>query len=406
MTVEIRNPTQDEQQAWFRACEASFSDELHEEDVERDRKMMPRERTFGAFDDGAIVGTAADLPMNLRIPGGELAAAGVTMVGVMPSHRRRGILTQLMRRELDDALGRGEPLSILWASEEPIYGRFGYGVATLKAAISADRDRIAFRSEPEPGARVRLIEAEEAAHACPPIWDRVQAERPGVFARSPEWWQEYRLPDPEHRRRGSGPRFIALLELDGTPEAYAFYRVKESWDEGFAASRLQVMEPVAATPLAERELWRFLFGIDLIARVDSFFLPVDHPLLLDVTESRRLRARVSDGLWLRLLDVERALEARSYAAEGTLSIELSDEFLPDNAGTWTLEAGLEGVSVSRTGEAELRLDVRDLASAYLGGFTFGQLAGAGLVEELTPGAIERADGLFRTPRAPWCPQVF
>ena len=406
MTVEIRNPEQDEVQAWFLACEASFADEIHEEDVERDRKMIPAERMLGAYDDGAVVGTSADLPMLLRIPGGELAAAGVTMVGVMPSHRRRGILTQLMRRELDDALGSGEPLSILWASEEPIYGRFGYGVATFKAAISADRDRIAFRGEPESGARVRLIDAEEAARVLPPIWDRVQADRPGVFARSQEWWQEYRLPDPEHRRRGSGPRFIALLELDGSPEAYALYRVKESWDEGFAASRLQVIEAVGTTPLAERELWRFLFGIDLIARVDAYFLPVDHPLLLAVTESRRLRIRVSDGLWLRLLDVERALEARSYGAEGTLSIELSDEFLPDNAGTWTLEAGPKGASVSRAGDAELRLDVRDLASAYLGGFTFSQLAGAGLVEELAPGAIDRADALFRTPRAPWCPQVF
>ena len=116
--------------------------------------------------------------------------------------------------------------------------------------------------------------------------------------------------------------------------------------------------------------------------------------------------RVSDGLWLRILDVERALEARSYAAEGTLVLELSDEFVPDNAGTWTLEAGPSGASVSRGGDAELRLDIRDLASAYLGGFTFGRLAAAGLVEELTPGAIDRADSLFRTPRAPWCPQVF
>jgi predicted acetyltransferase len=406
MTVEIRSPKEDEQQAWFQACETSFSGEIHEEDVERDRKMIPAERMFGAYDDGAIVGTSADLPMRLRIPGGELAAAGVTMVGVMPSHRRRGILTQLMRRELDDALGRGEPLSILWASEEPIYGRFGYGVATFKAAISADRDRIAFRSEPEPGARVRLIEAEEALAVLPPIWDRVQTDRPGVFTRSPEWWQEYRLPDPEHRRRGSGPRFIALLELEGSPEAYAFYRVKESWDEGFAASRLQVIEAVAATPLAERELWRFLFGIDLVARVDSYFLPVDHPLLLAVTESRRLRVRVSDGLWLRLLDVERALESRSYAAAGTLTLELSDAFLPDNAGTWTLEAGPAGANVKRGGDAELRLDVRELASAYLGGFTFSQLAVAGLVAELEPGALDRADSLFRTSRAPWCPQVF
>ena len=406
MTVEIRVPEQDEHQAWFEACETSFSGEIRDEDVERDRKMIPAERMFGAYDDGAIVGTSADLPMLLRIPGGELAAAGVTSVGVMPSHRRRGILTQLMRRELDDALGRGEPLSILWASEEPIYGRFGYGVATLKAAINADRDRIAFRGEPESAGRVRLIDAEEASRVLPPIWDRVQADRPGVFARSLEWWQEYRLPDPEHRRRGWGPRFIALLELDGSPEAYAFYRVKESWDEGFAASRLQVMETVASTPLAEREIWRFLFGIDLVARVESYLLPVDHPLMLAVTESRRLRMRVSDGLWLRLLDLERALESRSYAAEARLVFELSDEFVRDNAGTWTLEAGPGGADVSRGGDAELRLDVRDLASAYLGGFAFSQLAVAGLVEELTPGAIDRADSLFRTPRAPWCPQVF
>jgi predicted acetyltransferase len=406
MAVEIRIPEQDEHRDWFRACETSFSAEIRDEDVEHDRKMIPAERMFGAYDDGAIVGTSCDLPMLLRIPGGELAAAGVTSVGVMPSHRRQGILTLLMRRQLDDALGRGEPLSILWASEEPIYGRFGYGVATLKAAISADRDRIAFRGEPEPAARVRLIDAEEAARVLPPIWDRAQQERPGLFARSPGWWQEYRLPDPEHRRHGAGPRFIALLELDGSPEAYALYRMKESWDEGFAASSLRVIETIATTPLAEREIWRFLFGIDLVARVESSFLPVDHPLLLAVTESRRLRMRVSDGLWLRILDVERALESRSYAAEDLLILELSDEFMPDNADTWTLEAGRDTAHVSRGGEAELRLDIRDLASAYLGGFTFSQLAAAGLVDELTPGAIDRADSLFRTPRAPWCPQVF
>ena len=189
MAVEIRIPREDEQQAWFQACETSFSGEIHEEDVERDSKMIPADRMFGAYDDGAIVGTSADLPMRLRIPGGELAAAGVTMVGVMPSHRRRGILTQLMRRQLDDVRGRGEPLAILWASEEPIYGRFGYGLATVKAAISADRDRIAFRSEPDSAGRVRLIDAEEAARVLPPIWDRARKEQPGLFARSSEWWK-------------------------------------------------------------------------------------------------------------------------------------------------------------------------------------------------------------------------
>ena len=320
--------------------------------------------------------------MLLSIPGGELAAAGVTSVGVMPSHRRRGILRQLMRRQLDDVLGRGEPLAILWASEEPIYGRFGYGVATLKAAISADRDRIAFRGEPDSAGRVRLIDAEEAARVLPPIWDRAQADRPGLFARSPEWWQEYRLPDPEHRRRGSGPRFIALLELDGSPEAYSLYRVKESWDEGFPASTLRVIETIATSPARQsaRSGASSSASISSPASSRTSWRPTI-PLLLAVTESRRLRMRVSDGLWLRILDLERALEARSYAGEGTLVLELTDEFVPGNAGTWTLEAGSAGAKVSRGGDAELRLDIRDLASAYLGGFTFGRLAAAGLVEE-------------------------
>src|SRR6185436_17651450 len=148
MTVEIRNPEQDEVQDWFRACEASFADEIHEEDVERDRKMIPPERMLGAYDDGAVVGTSADLPMLLRIPGGELATGGVTWVGVMPSHRRRGILTQLMRRELDDIHERGEPLAILWASEAAIYGRFGYGIAAPTVQLYADQSRFALRDDP------------------------------------------------------------------------------------------------------------------------------------------------------------------------------------------------------------------------------------------------------------------
>jgi predicted acetyltransferase len=406
VTVEIRIPEPEDHRRWYEACETSFAGEIREEDLERDRKMIPAERMFAAYENDAIVGTAADFPMLLTVPGGELSAAGVTMVGVLPSHRRRGILTQLMRRELDDARERGEPLSILWASEETIYGRFGYGVATFKAAISAERDRSALRGEPDPRARVRLIDEEEAARVLPPIWDRARRDRPGMFARSQEWWQEYRLPDPEHRRGGGGPRFFALLELDGSPEGYALYRVKESWDEGFADSSLRVIEPVATSPAAQRELWRFLFGIDLIARVEAFFLPVDDPLVLAVAESRRLRMRLSDGLWLRILDVERALQERSYAGEGRVVLQIADGRFDDNDGTWTLEAGQDGAEVSRGGEAELRLEARDLASAYLGGFSFHRLAEAGLVEEVAPGAIARADDLFRTPRAPWCPQVF
>jgi predicted acetyltransferase len=406
VSLEIRVPTEEEIDRWFSVIGASFSDELKEEDKEHDKRMLPPDRRLVAYEGGAMIGTAADVPLTLTIPGGELPASGLTMVGVLPSHRRRGALTGLMRRHLDAARERGEALSILWASEPPIYGRYGYGVATMRAWIEADRDRVAFRGSPEPAGHVRMVDASEAEQVLPRLYERVRKETPGMFVRTPEWWREYKFPDPEHRRRGGGPRFIALLELDGQPEAYAMYRVHEKWPEGFPASLLRVQETVATSPLASREIWRFLFGVDLVARVEAEWLPVDHALLLLVTDPRRLRPRLSDGLWLRILDLERALGARSYAAEGSVGLELHDSFVGDNGGVWTLEAGPGGAEVRRGGEAELRLDIGDLASAYLGGHSFGRLAAAGLVDELAEGAVDRADALFRTRNAPWCPEVF
>ena len=221
MSVEIGVPAPEEIDRWFSVIASSFSDELKDEDMEKDKRMLPPERMLAAYENGAMIGTAADIPLTLTIPGGELTAAGLTFVGVSPSHRRRGAMTGLMRRQLDSARERGEPLSILWASEPPIYGRYGYGVATLRAWIEADRDRVEFRGAPKPEGQVRLIDIDEAERILPPLYERVRKETPGMFVRTPEWWREYRFPDPEHRRRGGGPRFIAVLEFDGKPEAYA-----------------------------------------------------------------------------------------------------------------------------------------------------------------------------------------
>jgi predicted acetyltransferase len=406
MEIEARVTTEDERRRWFEVCNVAFSGELREEEVETDSKLMPLERMFSAYADGVLVGTAADFPFMLTIPGGELPAAGVTGVGVLPSHRRRGALTELMHKQLADARGRGEPLAVLWASEAGIYGRYGYGVATRVAGIDADRDRMVFDSPPDPDAHVRLVDGEEAAQAFPPIHDRVRRETPGMFGRSEDWWKLYRLADPEHRRRGAGPKFHALLELDGEPAAYASYRVKQNWDEGFAHSELRVQEAIGTSPRATRELWRFLFGVDLVGRVQAWPLPPDHPLFLLAKEPKRLRLHLGDGLWLRILDVESALAARSYAAEGEITVELTDGLVPENEGAWRLTSPAKGASVERGGDPELRLGVGALASTYLGGFSFVELQGAELVEELADGAVARADALFRTSRAPWCVEVF
>ena len=406
MDVEVRVAGEEERQRWFEVCTAAFSGELRAEEVERDSKLLPPDRMLGAFADGALVGTAGDFPLTLTIPGGELAAAGVTMVGVLPSHRRRGVLTQLMRRQLADARAREEPLAMLWASEGGIYGRYGYGVATRAASFEADRDRMALDQPFDPGARVRLVDVEEAERAFPPLYDGVRREFPGTIVRSEEWWKLYRLSDSEWRRGGAGPKFYVLLELDGEPAAYASYRVKDDWDEGFAQSLLRVVEAVATSPRATLELWRFLFGVDLVARVRTWPVPPDHPLFLLAKEPKRLRMKVGDGLWLRLLDLERCLSARSYAVDGEIALEIVDPLVSENEGIWRLSTTGGSTSVEREGAPDLRLGVSSLASAYLGGFTFAELAGAGLVEELADGALARADALFRTSRAPWCAEVF
>jgi predicted acetyltransferase len=403
VTIEIRNPAAEGWRDAMKATMATFADEPREEDFARFEKTLVRERFWAAYDDGVPVGTAADFPFRLTVPGGELAAGGVTWVAVLPSHRRRGILTALMRRELDDLHERGEPLAVLWASEAAIYGRFGYGMAAPHFEMDADKSRFALRDDTGPRGNVRMATLEDAVDPCARVYDRIRPTVPGFNARSREWWETYRLNDPEHGRHGASPKYVAVIDVDGEPSAYAIYRVKSEWEHGFSNSRLRVVEALAATPAAERELWRFLFGIDLIVRIEARVDPAS-ALPLMVVDARSLHLRLYEGLWLRLVDVGAALARRTYAGEGEgeVVLEVRDEFCPWNAGRWRV-----GAEVARTdASADLELDVADLASVYLGAFTFSRLAAAERVRELKPGARARADDLFRTPRPPYCPEDF
>lgn len=400
--IDIRNPSADELRAAMAAGAAAFGEEQRDEDFERHRRMLPLDRFFCAYDDGRPVGTGAAFSFDLTVPGGVLPAAGVTWIGVLPSHRRRGILTELMRRLHDDARARGEPLAVLWASESAIYGRFGYGMATANASLEAEKERFGFRDDPGATGTVRLVHRDEALELFPPVYERVRGQVPGMLGRSRDWWQEYRLADPEHWRRGAGPKFYAALEVDGEVEAYAFYRIKSEWEHGIPKGCARVIEAIATSTTAARELWRFLFGIDLISRVDLETFDAGSPLFLMVVDARRLHLRLSDGLWLRILDAEAALGARSYTGAGSVVLELRDELCPWNAGCWRV-----GPEVGRTdAPPELELHVRDLGSAYLGAFGFEALAAAERVRELKPGAVERASALFRTSRPPYCPEEF
>jgi predicted acetyltransferase len=307
-----------------------------------------------------------------------------------------------MRAQLDDVRGRGEPVAYLWASEETIYGRFGYGMAALSAEISLPRVRGAFRGRADSQGRLRLVTDEEARELVPAVYDRVAEQVPGMFARSDDWWRERVLADPPE-----GELFRAVLEVDGRAEAYALYRLKPSWESGSSTGTTIVREAMGASPPATAAIWRFLLDVDWMDRVEASLLPVDHELLLLLAEPRRMKMRIGDSLWVRLVDLKAALAARSYAADGSLVLEVADAFCPWNEGRWELAAAEGRARVRKARRApDLRCDVSDVAAVYLGGFTWSQLVRAGRVAEARPGAAAAADALFRTDRAPWCPEIF
>jgi predicted acetyltransferase len=374
-----------------------------EERMQRWVDQLGFDRMHGAWSDGTVVGGAGAFTFNMTVPGGDLPTAGVTVVGVYPTHRRRGVLRSLMRAQLDDAHERGEPLAALWASEEPIYGRFGYGIASFCGEIQLAHEYTAFAQAFEPEGALRFLEPEEALDAIPPAFERIRLDWPGMFSRNSLWWKDREIYDPEDRREGAGPKRWIAYEQDGAIEGFAVYRHKPGWEHGSTVAELQVVEALGSTPEAMRDLWAYLLAIDWKATVIAWLLPPDHPLFLLLASPRRLRFRMGDSLWVRLVDVGAALSGRRYSDDGAIVFEVADEFCPWNEGRWKLEHG----SAARTKEEpDLRLPVQSLGSAFLGGVSFAALARAGRAEELKEGALARTDGLFRWDRHPWCPEIF
>ncbi|MET0938727.1 MAG: GNAT family N-acetyltransferase [Gaiellaceae bacterium] len=401
MALEYRSPTEETLRATLEAGSVAFAEELRDVDFDLFRSELPADRVFGAYDADTPVGLTASVAFEMTIPGGVAPCAGITWVGVMPTHRRRGVLTDLMRRQLDDLRTRGEPLAALWASEPVIYGRFGYGIAAPAAAMEAVHAGFAFRDDPGPTGKVRLLTKDEARKLFPPIYERARLQRNGMLSRSEARW-DGRVEDPEHWRDGASPKYYVLIELDGQGEAFAMYRVKSKWERGMSESNLVLVDAIATSTEATRELWRFIFGVDLIAKVSLWNYDPATPLFLMVKDARRLQLKLADGIWLRLVDVGEALRRRSYAGDGSVVLEVTDGFCPWNEGRY--RAG-EDAGPTDDG-AELELSAADLASAYLGAFSFERLAASGRVQELADGAIARATALFRTPLPPWCPEPF
>jgi predicted acetyltransferase len=395
--MELRPATRDEYDDFSVAVLSAFHRELTDTDRTRYNRIDEPERSLAWFDEGQIVATTAAFTRVLTVPGATVGCAAVTAVAVVPTHRRRGLLTEMMRRQLEDVRGRGEPVAALWASEGAIYGRFGYGIGATQARLVARRPAARLTAPPPPGAPLRAGPAGEHVEAMRAVHERVRPHRPGLLDRPGPWWPD-RLYDPESERNGA-----QSLRAVVTDDGYALYATRPGFDEDGPAGEVVMRELVAAAPEARAVLWAFLLDQDLTRTVRWDQAPVDEPLWLMVTNPRAVRRKVGDSLWVRLVDVAAALSARAYATSLDVVLEVADAFCPWNEGRYRLAGG----TCEPTGaEPDLALDVAALGAAYLGGPTLRELAEAGRVRELRPGALERTSAAFRGDVAPWCPEMF
>ncbi|MFJ3707024.1 GNAT family N-acetyltransferase [Streptomyces sp. NPDC090053] len=409
MSTELKVLRREDWGTWYAGLELAFGG-VDESPEERRlfEELTEYDRSVGAWDGDRCVGTSGAFSFRLSVPGGAFVpAAGVTMVSVAATHRRRGILTSMMRRQLDDVRALGEPLAVLTASEPEIYGRFGYGAATWQLTAEIDTSRVKLTVPRGTDAvRLRFAPPEDAAEECEAVYLRSIGSRPGMPARLPGW-ERLPLLDPPAGREGASRLQCVVAERDGEVVGYVRFHNKPEWDAAGPKGVIVLKDMAALDPAAYAALWRFLFDVDLTSTVRVQNRPVDDPWLSLVSDVRRCGLSRRDSLHVRLVDVGAALEARTYQRPVDVVLDVEDVFCPWNSGHWRLTGDAKGASCVRTDDAaDLALSVKELGAAYLGGTALSALAGAGLVQELRPGALAEASLAFGSDVAPWLPHGF
>ncbi len=400
--LAIRTGTADDWPAISRLLSSVFHDTSEPDDDADWRAAFEPDRSLVIETGDEIVAHAAAYTRKLTVPGGTLPAAHVTMVGVAPTHRRQGLLRQLMHRQLAEV---PEPLAVLWASEGRIYPRFGYGLATHRMSLKIENREVRLPEPDRPG-RVRILPPAAARPVLAELYESVRADRPGWSGRPGGWWGTV-LSDPPRTRRGATELRAAVHDGPGGVDGYALWRTKGDWSPAGPEGEVLVQEVAAATPDAYLALWRFLLSVDLTRWTKLWRGAADEPLLHLVDEPRRLGAVWGDGLFVRVVDLPAALAARQYSAPLDLVLDVADPLRPGNAGRWRLAADRQKATCTRTDEpADLACDIGDLAAAYLGGTSLGALAAAGRVREHRPGALACASAAFGWHRTPSAIEVF
>lgn len=413
MPTEIRAIAADELRPLGEVLAVAFGEPTTDESFEDEATWAETDRMLGAVEDGRFVGAAGAYSFTMTVPGGApLPVAGVTWVGVLPTHRRRGVLTEMMRFQLDDVATRGEAVAVLNASEAAIYGRFGYGLASRMARVRLRTDGgLALVTPPTAKGRMRIVDAADALVLFPPVYDAMQRRRVGELSRPATWWTLWGR-DRERWRDGATARFHAVHEADdGTVDGYVAWRIKEEWDDDGARSEVRISDLAAVDDEVDAALLAFLADVDLTASITQLSRPLDDPFPLRVADWRRYATtRVIDHLWLRVLDVPAALGARTYGAADEVVLEVADPFRRAAGGRFRLEAAIDGGACRRVDPddvaADITLDAPGLGSLYLGDVRPSQLAAAGRLRAADPDALDRADRVFATARPPFATMGF
>jgi predicted acetyltransferase len=412
----IRPIDDSEWEGFARVSESAFNSRWPREEMMRfDRMVVEPERTLVAFDGDQMVGTNLAFSFGMTVPGGEVVAtAGISGVSVLPTYRRRGILSSLIRRQLDDIAAGNEPLAALFASESVIYGRYGYGMAAPEHNFTFHRGDGQFRPLPaghRAAPALRLAEPKEALGEMKAVYEALRPARPGMMTRHEGWWEGH-VADPEFMREGTSPQACVIAEDESGTRGYALYAVKPEWgSDGIPAQVLMLHDLYWTDPSACAALWTDMLTRDLVGEVRARMRATDDPILQLLADPRRARTQLFDGLYVRIVDLPAALTARAYAAAADVVIDVIDELRPENQGRWRLQAGgpRDGGKPAcerTTAEADLTLPVVALGAVYLGGIRLGALAAAGQVTEHRAGAVAELSAAMSWDPAPWSPMMF
>jgi len=405
MNLQIGSVPEERRTEWWAIQSTVFAFEFKDDETEMFAAIQDWDRAWAAYAGDLMVGSASSLTFTMTVPGGAaVSTAGLTAVAVLPTHRRGGALTGMMRASFDDAHDRGDPVAVLLASETPIYGRFGYGTGTHVNDLTIKRSEAAMRAGPPITGRVRLLDAEEAVSVIPDLHRRATSGMgiPGSITRLDAMWKVY-FHDPEHWRSGMSARMWAIYEDgDGEPRGFMRYRLKEKWDDALPQYEMVVADLHALDSEAYAALYCYSFGVDLVSTVKFYTRRVTEPLFELLADPRRVKRRMRDGIWVRLIDVPTALAARRYRVVGELVIEVQDDFCPWNEGRYLLTGGPDGAEcVTTSRDADLRIGAADLASAYLGDGRLVAQVWAGRVHG-DAAAIDRAQLMFSWAEDSWC----